>query len=131
MKPEAAAYLDKADQCLDKARRILAIGIFDEAGRHAYYAQFHAAQAIIIERTDKRAKTHKGVGTQFHKLVRSDPTLDPRLPRDLSATYHFKEAADYETGTFGIVTADDASGAITLAENFVAVVKRALALSRA
>ena len=35
MKPQAAAYLEKFDQSLDKARRVLAIDLPDEAGRHA------------------------------------------------------------------------------------------------
>ena len=32
MKEATAAYFDKARQSLDKARRVLAIGIHDEAG---------------------------------------------------------------------------------------------------
>ncbi len=36
MKEATAAYLAKAAQSLDKSRRVLAIGLHDEAGRHAY-----------------------------------------------------------------------------------------------
>ena len=50
MKPETADFLSAADIALSKARRILAIDIPDEAARHAYFAQFHAAQALIFER---------------------------------------------------------------------------------
>jgi hypothetical protein len=48
MKEVPAAYLAKARQALDKARRVAGIGIDDEAGRHAYSAAFHAAQAPIF-----------------------------------------------------------------------------------
>ena len=61
MKEAAAAYLAKARQALDKARRVFAIGLYDEAGRHAYYAAFHAAQALLFQRTDKVYATHQGV----------------------------------------------------------------------
>jgi uncharacterized protein (UPF0332 family) len=60
---QTSAYLAKANQALDKARRVLAIHIADKAGRHAYYAQFHAAQALIFERMDKISKSHKGVSS--------------------------------------------------------------------
>jgi uncharacterized protein (UPF0332 family) len=126
MKPQTAAYLEKSGQALDKARRVLAIDIPDEAGRHAYYAQFHAAQALIFERTGTVAKSHRGVSSQFHKIAKDDAAIGSNLARDLSATYHFKEAADYETGTAAMISPDDARTAIATAENFVAVVRRAL-----
>jgi uncharacterized protein (UPF0332 family) len=89
MRPETAAYLEKADQALDKARRVLGIGLADEAGRHAYYAQFHAAQSMIFERSGKIAKSHKGVSHQFHRLAKVEPGLQPALAASLSAAYHF------------------------------------------
>jgi uncharacterized protein (UPF0332 family) len=123
MKPQAAAYLLKANQSLDKARRVLAINIPDEAGRHAYYAQFHAAQALIFERTDKISKSHKGVSIQFHKLSKTDPAIGSDLAKDLSATYHFKEAADYEIGAAALVSVADADSAIVTAERFVTIIR--------
>jgi uncharacterized protein (UPF0332 family) len=41
----------------------------DEAGRAAYLAGYHAAQALIFERTGREAKTHKGAHTQFNKML--------------------------------------------------------------
>ena len=99
MKPETSAYLVKADQSLEKARRILEIDIPDEAGRHAYYAAYHAAQAVIFERTDKAAKTHQGIKKEFTRIARSEPSIDKSLPRFLSQAYGLKSIADYETGS--------------------------------
>jgi uncharacterized protein (UPF0332 family) len=56
MKAETAAYLANAAEALKDAQAILAICIPRQAARLAYYAQFHAAQALIFERTDKVAK---------------------------------------------------------------------------
>ena len=105
---------------------ILAISIPRQAARLAYYAQFHAAQALIFERTDKIAKTHKGVQTLFHQLIKQEPVSGRRLAGDLAASYHYKEAADYETGTAGAISSADAAEAIRTAEHFLAVISTVL-----
>ena len=53
MKPESAAYLDKARDLLERAPALLAQQFTDEAGRAAYFAGFHAAQAFIFEKTHR------------------------------------------------------------------------------
>ena len=58
MTPEAKEHFHKARQCLTRARTILAAGVGEDAGRNAYLAAFHAAQALIAERTGRDAKTH-------------------------------------------------------------------------
>jgi len=58
MKAIAAALLEKAGISLEKARKNDAIGFHDEAGRHAYYAAFHAAQALVFERTRAARASH-------------------------------------------------------------------------
>ena len=108
MTPQSAAYLQSADGNLTDARRILAIDIPKQAARLAYYAQFYAAQALIFERTGKIAKTHKGVDRLFHKLARDVDGLGAELAATLSVGYHFKEIADYETGTATALSAADA-----------------------
>ena len=126
MKPQTAAYLESAVESVSDARRILTIGIPRQAARLAYYAQFHAAQALIFERTNKVAKTHRGVDTLFHKLAQAEPGLPSQLAATLTVAYHFKEAADYETGIAGAVSNEDASQAIETAERFVAAVRQTL-----
>ena len=51
----------------------LAVG--DDAGRDAYLAGFHAAQAVIRARTGRTAKTHRGVHRMLSQLARSEPRL--------------------------------------------------------
>jgi uncharacterized protein (UPF0332 family) len=52
--PEAERSLEKANECLSIARAELGINLSSEAGRNAYLAAFHAARALIFERTGKR-----------------------------------------------------------------------------
>lgn len=48
MTPEAAGYLDKARRCLSYARINFGVGLGNDAGRNAYLAVFHAAQAFLL-----------------------------------------------------------------------------------
>ena len=47
MKLPTVAFLAAANEALGNSQRVLAIDIPRQAGRLAYYAQFHAAQALI------------------------------------------------------------------------------------
>jgi uncharacterized protein (UPF0332 family) len=63
--------------------------------REAYLAAFHAAQALIAERSGRHAKTHKGVHVQFAKLTRNEPRIDLELRQFLPKAYDMKSIADY------------------------------------
>ncbi|HJU20690.1 MAG TPA: HEPN domain-containing protein [Stellaceae bacterium] len=76
MTPESGELLVKARDCLARARIILAAGVGEDAGRDAYLAGFHAAQAVIRARTGKTAKTHRGVHRMLSQLARREPQLD-------------------------------------------------------
>ena len=92
MTPEAAEHLDKAREALSKARGLLDVMHYsDEAARAAYLAGFHAAQALISERTGQIAKSHSGVRSTFARLVKDDPQVDRALVRFLGRAYRFKE----------------------------------------
>ena len=73
MKAQAEFFLAAADEALSDARRILTVGVTRQAARLVYYAQFHAAQAMILERAGNVAKTHNGVNIQFHRLAKAEP----------------------------------------------------------
>lgn len=119
MKPETQAYLDKARQALVHARAILAIELGEDAGRAAYLAVLHAAQALIFERTGRVAKTHRGVHGQFLGLVAGEPDVDIELRRFLSEGYRLKAIADYEVGPEAVVPIQEAATAIETAARFV------------
>jgi hypothetical protein len=60
VKSETEDYLASAHRHLGYARRNLSPDSAPVAAREAYMAAFHAAQALIFERTGKPAKTHNG-----------------------------------------------------------------------
>ncbi len=71
------AYVEKARQSLVEARAVADIRLFEAAGRAAYLATYHAAQAFILARTDKVAKTHSGVRSQFARVAKDDLRIEP------------------------------------------------------
>lgn len=98
---------------------MVGIGLFDAAGRNAYLAAFHAAQALIFERTGRVHKTHRGVQTEFLRLTKDDESLD-RDPRSfLARAYNLKAVADYETGPNTSVPPERAKEALGLAQQFM------------
>ena len=127
MTPEAAEHLDKARQFVNRARIILAAGVAEDAARDAYLAAFHAAQALIAERTSRRVKTHRGVHVQFARLTKDEARLDPELRRFLPHTYDMKAIADYETGPGAVIPPEQAETAIETATRFVECVAELLA----
>jgi uncharacterized protein (UPF0332 family) len=105
--PETQEHLDKAREYLVKARGLLDVMRYnDEAGRAAYLAGFHAAQAVISERTGQIAKTHEGVNSQFNLLTRDN----------------LKAVADYETGPGSVVPPERVEAALSAAARFVDVI---------
>jgi hypothetical protein len=71
VKPPSAAYLEKSRELLERAPALLAGNFAEEAGRAAYLAGFHAAQALIFERHDRVFKSHSGVQGEFARLVKT------------------------------------------------------------
>jgi len=60
VKPQAAAFLDKARELLERADMML--------GVTAYLAGFHAAQAFLFEMTGRVFKKHASVQGEFSRL---------------------------------------------------------------
>ena len=69
MKVESGAYLAKARETLAGAKQIATLPLPHTAAREAYLAVFNAAEAYIFEQTDNVAKSHRGMRSEFARLV--------------------------------------------------------------
>lgn len=127
MTPEATDYLDKARDDLDDAIKILAIGLAKIAARSAYSAAFHAAKALIFERTGKIARTHSGVRAEFARLALDTPTISKDFPAFLAQAYKYKEISDYGVGLGAVVTPPEADEAVKNAARFIDCITTLLA----
>jgi len=115
LSPEVKEIVEKARGFITKASGMLAQGWPDEAGRAAYLAAFHAAQALILTRDGRIAKTHVGVRSRFGQLSLAEPSIDTELRRFLAQSFVLKAVADYETGPDATVSTDRAAAAIVTA----------------
>jgi uncharacterized protein (UPF0332 family) len=118
--PETEYILAKARKLLDEADGMLAMNYNEAAGRAACLAGFHAAQALISERIGRALKTHKGVNSEWHRLVKDDTRVDDELRAFLGFSYNLKAVADYETGPGSEISPELAAEAIATSKRFVA-----------
>ena len=123
MKQESLEQFTAADIALAKANAMLTHPYYDEAGRHAYYAMFHAAHAFVLECGFKAPKTHRGLHQLFAQATSTYAALQPLLA-DLGTCYRFKWIADYAP-TSSSVSAAEAQAAISDATAFVAAIRAA------
>ena len=129
MSPETGYFLDKARKLIGEADAMLTIPLHDAAGRAAYLAGFHAAQALISEKTGRSVKTHKGVHSELHRLTKDDPNFTPDLRSFLSQAYNLKAIADYETGPDAGISPERAVSAVETARRFVAFFENILSIT--
>jgi uncharacterized protein (UPF0332 family) len=118
--PEAGLFLDKARKSLEEAETVLAIDLHEAAGRAAYLAGFHAAQAFISERAGRSVKIQKGVHGELYRLTKNDPDFTADLRAFLSRTSDLKTVADYEIGPDARISPEQARVALEHAHRFVA-----------
>jgi uncharacterized protein (UPF0332 family) len=116
--PEAARFIAKARQCLADAILFQPL-VSRMSGREAYLAAFHAAQALLYERTGKVARTHRGLRAQFARIAKDEPRIDQPLSEFLGRAYELKSLADYGTGTESGITLATAEAAVEVATRFV------------
>jgi uncharacterized protein (UPF0332 family) len=124
LRPETSQFLDIARNMLVRGLRMLEADLIEDAGRAAYLTAFHAAQALIHERENRTLKTHRGVQSEFSKLIRDDLSVPAELRGFVSRAYAFKTIADYDPLTNVPPTEEDARVAIETAGRFVDEVVR-------
>jgi uncharacterized protein (UPF0332 family) len=107
---------------LERGHMMLGIPLYEEAGRAAYMACFHAAQGLIFERDGRVMKTHHGVRSEFHRLTRAEACIDSELRGFLTEAYKFKTTADYDPSGQILSTADDTQVVLRTAPRFVEVI---------
>ena len=79
MKPETALFLEKSRELLVEAEKMLGIDLNEAAGRTAYLAGFHAAQALLFETHGRVFKKHSTVQGEFGRLMKDEPRFDVTL----------------------------------------------------
>ena len=122
MKAEAAAFLDKARECLAKAEDMLA-----RRGRpHVLHGGLPrgAGSPARDDRPSVQAACERARGIRRH--VKDDPRFDAQLRAFLGRSYGLKAMADYETGPDSKVSPELAHQAVETAKRFAAETEKLL-----
>lgn len=119
MSPEIEAYLSKAAEDLADARKILTLPLPKVAARHAYYVAFHSAEALLLARSGRIAKTHTGLRAALAQLVKASAIEDRGLLTFLARAYKYKELSDYGIGQWASITEAEAASVIDAADAFL------------
>lgn len=109
-------YLQKAEKKLEVAGRLMVSGDYEDAVSRAYYAVFHAAQALLLTE-GVRAETHKGVVTLFGLLFVKTGKFKRNLGKYLANLKDDRESGDYEI--FSYIDRETAETAIVEAREFI------------
>lgn len=108
--------MDKAEAKLKVAQKLLSSGDYDDAVSRAYYAVFHATQALLLTEGEK-AETHKGVVTLFGLLFIKTGKFKKDLGKYLANLKDERESGDYEI--FSYIDQETAQTAIDDAREFL------------
>lgn len=110
-------YMEKARNKLSVAKKLLDSKAYDDAVSRAYYAVFHAAQAMLLIE-GLSADTHHGVVTLFGLHFVKTGKIDKKFGRYLANLKDNRENGDYEI--FSTIDEEVAQKAVKEAGEFVA-----------
>ena len=109
-------YLEKAGKKLKVAEKLFNSGDYEDSVSRAYYAVFHATQALLLTEGEK-AETHKGVVTLFSLLFVKTGKFRKDLLKSLANLKDERENGDYEI--FSYTDKNTAATAIAEAQEFL------------
>jgi len=109
-------YMEKAENRLKAAESLFELGYYDDVVSRAYYAVFHAVQALLLTEGEK-AETHKGVLTLFSLLFIKTGRFRKEFGKYLSNLKDDRESGDYEV--FSYIDEETAKNALVEAREFL------------
>jgi uncharacterized protein (UPF0332 family) len=114
-----AAFARARDK-LAVAKHVLAAEYFADAVSPAYYAVYHAAEAVLLIEGDE-PRSHEGLKTLFGLRFVKTGRLPEELASILRELKDERENSDYSI--FPAITAEEAERAVASAERFVAALE--------
>ncbi|MEA1964427.1 MAG: HEPN domain-containing protein [Candidatus Aerophobetes bacterium] len=116
-------YLDKSREKLTVAKTLLKSKAYEDSVSRAYYALFHAVQALLLTE-GLSANTHHGLVTLFGLHFIKTGKFDKKFGRYLINLKDERENGDYEI--FSVIDEGVAKEAIQEAKQFIEETRRYL-----
>ena len=114
MNTEQRKKMEFAEDRLDTARLLLENDKYEDAISRAYYAMFHSAKALLLEKGSD-PKTHAGTASELGQLYREE--LGKEMTREFSRVQEKRERADY--GELTEIKQEETEKIIRSVEDFV------------
>jgi uncharacterized protein (UPF0332 family) len=121
--PEVTANLERAEESIRAAQVLYEAGHWDFAAARAYYAAFYAATSALLSEGREYQK-HSGVIAAVHKFMVKTGKLKKEHGKNLNWLFELRSIGDY--GDTRHVPQEDAARAISVAQSFVAAIKKLL-----
>jgi len=116
--------LELADEFLEDARLCLTRLRLRSAINNAYYAMFHASQAILASKGISPPKTHRGLRELLGREVIKAGLLEKEFGKDLSKAFEMRQASTYDI--YASYGEGEVSMAVEKAERFIEKIKELL-----
>ena len=113
---EVKANLERAEQAVTAAQKLLLDGYCDFAASRAYYAVFYAASALLLQEGLEFRK-HSGVIATIHQRFVKTGRMEKEFGKNLNWLFELRSIGDY--GVTAHVPAADAEQAIRTAMSFL------------
>ena len=112
-----------ADEFLEDSKKLLALGRLRSALDRAYYATFHAAQAILASEGFK-PKTHAGLRKLFGREVVKRGLVEKELGKFLTRVFSMRQVSTYDI--YASIEEAEAKEIVNKAERFIGKIKEIL-----
>lgn len=116
--------LELADEFLEDAKLCLTHQRLRAAINNAYYAMFHASQAILAAKGLSPPKTHKGLRELLGREFIKTGLLEDHLGKDISKAFEMRQASTYDV--FAAYGEEEVSIMVDKAEQFISKIKKLL-----
>jgi len=120
---EVKANMERAEQAVDAAIKLVSEGYYDFAASRAYYAVFYAASALLLNEGLEFRK-HSGVIAAIHQQFIKTGRLDKEVGQNLNWLFELRSVGD--CGVTVHVPRIDAEQAIKAARSFLQKIRSIL-----
>jgi len=90
---EVKANMERAEQAVDAAIKLVSEGYYDFAASRAYYAVFYAASALLLNEGLEFRK-HSGVIAAIHQQFIKTGRLDKEVGQNLNWLFELRSVGD-------------------------------------
>lgn len=112
--------LDKANNCLQAAKALLGLELYEDAVNRSYYCIFHSIRSLLAL-DGVEFKRHSGNVSYFREKYIKTGIFDKSLSEIIGEAFTVRSESDY--GDFTVISKQDVTAQVSNAELFYNAVK--------